>query len=303
MTASLLLIVNPHSSKKATGRNWPKFEPALRRILPPFNVARTKHAGDAIDLAAEAADRYETIAAVGGDGTISEVANGILNSGCQTALGIIPRGTGSDLVRTLSISHKLGGAARILARGHRRTIDVGRATFLDPAGEERSRWFINAAEVGFGAMVSDAVNQPGRWLPGPAAFMWAIIKTLFRFKPSDVTITIDSSSPRTILLNNAWAANGCYSGGGIRSAPRALMDDGLLDFVVAEHASLLVRLSGLPKFRSGKFTEMRHVQYSQAKTATFTAETPQLVELDGDVVGTTPVRFEVVPAGLTVVAP
>jgi YegS/Rv2252/BmrU family lipid kinase len=303
LTASLLLIVNPHSARGVTGRKWPKLEAALRGILPPFDVVCTKHAGDATRLAEEAADRYETIAAVGGDGTISEVANGILDSVCQTALGIIPRGTGSDLVRTLRIPHKLGGAARVLARGQRRTIDVGRATFIDPNGEERSHWFINAAEVGAGAMVSDAVNRPGRWLPGPAAFMWAIITTLFRHKPSDVTIITDSSSPRTILLSNAWAANGCYSGGGVHSAPRALMDDGLLDLVVAEHASLFVRLAGLPRLRSGKFIEMRHVQYSQTKIAAFTAEPPQLVELDGDVVGTTPARFEVVPGRLTVVAP
>lgn len=80
------------------------------------------------------------------------------------------------------------------------------------------------------------------------------------------------------------------------------MDDGLADLVVVEHASLLVTLSGVPKLRSGAFTKMRQVQYSHAKTATFTAETPQLVELDGDVVGTTPARFEVAPARLTVVA-
>lgn len=304
MTASLLLIVNPRSGKRATGRKWPEIEAALREILPPFDVVRTKHGGHAISLAAEAAARYETIAAVGGDGTINEVANGILDSGAPTALGIIPRGTGSDSVRTLGIPHKLRGAAKVLAGGRRRTIDAGRATFVDASGEERSRWFVNAAEVGFGAMVSDAVNHPSRWLPGPAAFMWAIVTTMFRHKPSRVTIAIDSGEPRTILLSNAWAANGGYSGGGIRSAPRAAIDDGLLDFVVAEHASPLVRLAGLPKLRSGKFIEMKQVSNAQGRAAAFTAEgKPQLVEVDGDVVGRTPARFEVEAGRLAVIAP
>lgn len=306
MTAPLLLIVNPSSARRTTGRNWPQIEEKLCTVLPAFDVVQTKQAGDAIRLAKEAASRYETIAAIGGDGTINEVANGILNSGADTALGVLPRGTGSDFVRSLGIPHKLGKAARVLAGGHRRKIDVGRATFLAPDGEERSRWFINAAEVGFGAVVCDAVNHPARWLPGPAAFMWAIVTTLFRHKPSHITITTDVSGPgpHTLLLSNAWIANGNFSGGGIRSAPKAILDDGLLDLIVAAHASPLVRLWGLPKLRSGKFVEMRQVSYAQVTSAAFTAvDGPQLVELDGDVAGTTPARFEVAPARLTVIAP
>jgi YegS/Rv2252/BmrU family lipid kinase len=278
VTRPLLLIVNPHSAKRATGRNWPKLHKTLRRILPPFDVFMTQRTGDATAFAADAAIRYETIVAVGGDGTINEVANGIRQSGSETALGILPRGTGSDLVRTLGIPHRFPDAARLLARGNRRKIDLGKATFLAPDGRERSRWFVNAAEVGFGAMVSGAVNHPSRFLPGPAAFMWAILMTMVRHRPSTTSVTTNSSSHRSLLLSNAWIANGRYSGGGIKSAPRAL------------------------KLRSGEFVKMRQVEYRQAAQAAFTSDPPQLVEVDGDVVGTTPATFEIEPQRLTVIA-
>ncbi len=302
MTRPLILVVNPHSAKGATGRNWPVLHKTLQRILPPFDVFITQRAGDATAFAADAALRYETIVAVGGDGTVNEVANGIRQSGSETALGVLPRGTGSDLVRTLGIPHGFADAARLLARGNRRKIDLGKATFLAPDGQEHSRWFINAAEVGFGAMVSAAVNRPSRLLPGPAAFMWAIVTTLVRHRPVITSVTTDGSSHRSLLLSNAWIANGRYSGGGIKSAPRALIDDGLLDVVLVEHASIRVRVAGLPKLRSGEFVKMRQVEYRQAAQAAFTSDTPQLVEVDGDVVGTTPATFEIEPQRLTVIA-
>jgi len=302
VTRPLVLIVNPRSAKGATGRNWPRLRKALRRILPPFDVHITKHSGDAMEFAAGAAARYETLVAVGGDGTINEVANGICQSGAQAALGILPRGTGSDLVRTLGIPHGFPEAAQLLARGNRRRIDLGKATFLAPDGRVQSRWFVNAAEVGFGAAVSGEVNHPSRFLPGPAAFMWAVLTTLVRHRPTAASVTIDGAASRTLLLSNAWIANGRYSGGGIKSAPRAVIDDGLLDIVVVQHASLRVRIAGLPRLRSGRFVKMREVEYRQATQAAFASDPPELVEVDGDVVGTTPATFEIEPQRLLVIA-
>ncbi|HLA19704.1 MAG TPA: hypothetical protein VJ253_10325 [Dehalococcoidia bacterium] len=104
-------------------------------------------------------------------------------------------------------------------------------------------------------------------------------------------------------MSNAWIANGRYSGGGIRSAPRAAVDDGLLDVVVVEHGPARRRIAGLLKLRSGAFVELPEVVYRQAARVEFTAQTPLPVEIDGDAVGTTPAAFEVVPGRLTVVAP
>jgi YegS/Rv2252/BmrU family lipid kinase len=303
LTSRLLVIVNPRSANGSTGRHWPKLERQLREALPPFDAVLTRAAGDAVRLAADGANRYGTVVAVGGDGTISEVANGILAAGAEAALGVIPRGTGSDLVRTLGIPTGLQGAASVLARGPRRRIDVGRATFLDFHREPATRWFLNAAEVGVGAMVVDAINHASRRLQGPPAFWWAILTTMFRHRPSLASVVTDRSPPLRLLLSNAWVANGRYSGGGIRSAPRAAMDDGLLDVVLVEHGSAWRRVAGLLKLRSGAFVELSEVQYRKAAYVEFTAQTPLPIEIDGDAVGTTPATFEIVPSRLTVVAP
>jgi len=303
LTSRLLVIVNPRSAHGSTGRKWPKLEKQLREALPPFDAVLTGAAGDAVRLAAERAGRYETVVAVGGDGTISEVANGILTAGAEAALGVIPCGTGSDLVRTLAIPAGAAAAASLLASGSHRRIDVGRASFLDSHGEPATRWFLNAAEVGMGATVVDAVNNASRRLRGPPALWWAILTTMFRYRPSLASVVTDRSPPLELLLSNAWIANGRYSGGGIRSAPRAAMDDGLLDVVLVEHGSTRRRLVGLLKLRSGVFVELPEVQYRQAAQVEFTAQTPLPVEIDGDAVGTTPATFEVVPSRLMVVAP
>ena len=303
MTPRLLLIVNPRSANGSTGRRWPKLEVQLREALPPFDAVLTRAAGDAARLAADGAGRYGTVVAVGGDGTISEVANGILAAGAEAALGVIPRGTGSDLVRTLGIPTALQGAASVLARGPRRRIDVGTATFLDLRREPATRWFLNAAEVGMGATVVDAVNSASRRLRGPPALWWAILAAMFRHRPSLASVVTDRSPPLQLLLSNAWVANGRYSGGGIRSAPRAAIDDGLLDVVLVEHGSARRRIAGLLKLRSGAFVQMPEVVYRQAARVEFTSQTPLPVEIDGDAVGTTPATFEVVPSRLTVVAP
>ncbi len=274
----------------------------MREAAPPFDTVLTRAAGDAVRLAAERAGRYETVVAVGGDGTISEVANGILSAGAETALGVIPRGTGSDLVRTLGIPIGVKAAASLLTNGPRRLIDVGSATFSDFHGDLASRWFLNAAEVGAGALVVDAINHASRRLQGPPAFWWAILITMFRYRPSLASIVTDGSPPLKLLLSNAWIANGRYSGGGIRSAPRAAVDDGLLDVVAVEHGSAWRKIIGLLKLRSGAFVEMPEVQYRRAARVEVTAQTPLPIEIDGDAVGTTPAAFEIVPSRLTIVA-
>jgi len=303
MTPRLLLIVNPRSANRSTGRNWRKLSKRLREVLPPFRAVRTSQPGDAARFAARAAGRYDIVVAVGGDGTIGEVANGLLANGAgETALGVLPRGTGSDFVRTLGIPRDIDQAAAILARGDRRKIDVGRATFTGFDGERSSRWFVNEAEVGMGAMVCREVNRARRRLSGQPAYWWAILTTMRRYHPAVATVVTDGSPPRELLLNNAWIANGRYSGGGMRTAPRARLDDGLLDVVVVEQAAGWHRIAWLPKLRNGTFVDLPEVEYRQATRAEFSAETPLMVETDGDAVGTTPAAFESVPGGLSVVA-
>ena len=306
MSPNLLLIVNPSSANGSTGRRWRRTEQRLRVILPRFDVVFTQQPGDATRLAARAAGKYDIIAAVGGDGTISEVVNGLIGEDgtlrAAVALGIIPRGTGSDLVRSLGIPHSLAPAAAVLARDQRREVDIGRARVCGFDGVPITRYFINEAEVGMGAAVSDAVNRSFKRFGGTVGFLWGILATMIRYRDRAVSISLDGRPAQTALLNNVWIANGSYSGGGIASAPQASLDDGLLDVVRVGHAGLLVRLRTLAALRSGAFVRLPHVSTCKVRCLKAVAERPVPVEVDGDVIGTLPATFDLLAARLPVIS-
>src|SRR6266699_4411886 len=144
-----LVIVNPASADGETEKNWPKMASDLRTHFGPFSVSFTETVGHARVLAAEAAQQgTKLIIACGGDGTISEVANGILESNQEAELGVLPSGTGGDFRRSLRIPKNVAAAARALRDGHTRIIDAGRATFTNDGGERETRFFVNVASFG-----------------------------------------------------------------------------------------------------------------------------------------------------------
>src|SRR2546430_11691247 len=149
-----LVIVNPASADGATKENWPKIASDLRTHFGPFSVAFTEAIGHGRKLANEAVKQgTKLIIACGGDGTISEVANGIIESNEQVELGILPGGTGSDFRRTLNLPTNIAEAARALRDGRTRVIDAGRVTFVNESGERGPRFFFNVASLGIGSAV------------------------------------------------------------------------------------------------------------------------------------------------------
>src|SRR5947208_8869241 len=163
-----LVIVNPASADGATREVWPKFASDLRTHFGPFTVAFTEGIGHARGLAAAAAQqRTKLIIACGGDGTISEVANGILESNQETELGILPGGTGSDFRRSLRMPTNTAAAARALRTGRTRVIDAARVTFVNDSGERETRFFINVASLGMSTEVLSrtASGEAKKWIP------------------------------------------------------------------------------------------------------------------------------------------
>src|SRR2546423_1200334 len=151
------VIVNPASATGGTGEAWPQIASDLRSQFGPFRVLFTRHRGDAAALANEAARKgTKFIIACGGDGTISEVANGILSSGKDVELGILPSGTGGDFRRTLEIPSQSRAAARVLRSGRTLRIDVGRVSFIDHNGNEAMRYFLGVASCG---MSTDVIQR------------------------------------------------------------------------------------------------------------------------------------------------
>ncbi|MCJ7811291.1 MAG: diacylglycerol kinase family lipid kinase [Dehalococcoidia bacterium] len=302
----LLLIVNPRSANGSTGRRWPAIEGKLRSLLPPFDVAFSERPLHATAIAREATGRYGCIALVGGDGTVNEVANGLIADDrplrAYLTLGIIPRGTGADIVRTLGIPRDLEGAAERLAMGKVREIDVGKVRYHSPDGSEAVRYFLNEGEIGMGAAASDRVNRSSKRLGGRLSFLRATLITALSYRPHLVNLSLDGAPAQQMLLTNVWLANGQYSGGGIRMAPRARLDDGLLDVVCIGSLSRLQTVIFLPKLRSGAFIDLPQVTYLTARRIEAESEVPVLIEVEGEAIGSLPATFELIGERLKVIA-
>jgi len=149
-----LVIVNPHSAGGKTGESWAALASDLRAHFGPYKVAFTKASGDGITLARNAAESgRKFIIACGGDGTINEVANGILLSGKDAELGVLPSGTGGDFRRSIEMPDEPREAARALKTGKTRTIDVGKVTFQTAAGSRESRYFLNISSFGLAVSI------------------------------------------------------------------------------------------------------------------------------------------------------
>jgi diacylglycerol kinase (ATP) len=304
--ADLLLIVNPGSAVGTTGRRWPQIEERLKARLPSFDVALTQGPGHATTIAAESAGRYERIGVVGGDGTNNEVLNGLV---CEdrpvdrnVVLGFIPRGTGADFARGLSIPSDVEAAAERLVDGEVREVDVGKVVYRTHDGVPTVRYFLNEASIGMGALVCERVNRRSKVLGGALSYLWATLATGLRYRDKPVAFSFGSSDGMDVLLNNAWVANGRYSGGGIMSAPRAEIDDGLLDVVCIPHMSLLHRVAGLIRLRSGSFIEMPEVSYRTAPRVDLRSQARVYIETDGEPIGMLPATFEALSGRLKIVA-
>ncbi len=305
--AETLIIINPCSANGRAGRNRRQIDEALSARLPyPFDVVFTERQGHATQFAREAAERCERVVVLGGDGTLNEVVNGLLEKDVPVnpglALGIIRYGTGGDFARGLGIPAKLDGAINRLAGGAIREVDVGKVTYRKPDGEQGVRYFINEAEIGMGAAVCEAVNRHSKGLGGSLSFMRAILSTMLRYPNQSVRMSFGGAPAETLLINNVWLANGVYSGGGIRSAPRARLDDGLLDVVIVKGSNAFQKLLGLPALRSGAFVRSSNVEYRTAGRVEAESDALVPVEVEGEPIGALPATFEIISPRLRIIA-
>jgi diacylglycerol kinase (ATP) len=305
--ADTLVIINPRSANGRAGRNRRQIEEALSTRLPfPVDVALTERQGHATEIAREAAPRCQRVVVLGGDGTLNEVVNGLIEGdrpvNPNLALGVIRYGTGGDFARGLGIPSKLEGAIDRLATGATREVDVAKVTYRRPDGSEGMRYFINEAEIGMGAAVCEAVNRSSKGLGGSLSFMRAILTTMLRYPNQTVRLSLGGAPAEPVLINNVWLANGAYSGGGIRSAPRARLDDGLLDIVIVKGSGALQKLLGLPALRSGAFVKSRNVEYLTASRVEAEADTAVPIEVEGEPIGSLPATFEVIGSRLRIIA-
>ncbi len=290
-----LYIVNP----AAGGGRGLKVWQAVGRLLAsrglPAEHQLTTGRGSATELAAGARQAgYETVVAIGGDGTVQEVVNGLIapDGECPAALGVIPGGTGNDFSKMLGCPPDPAGALDVIFGGTVRRLDVGRAN---------GRLYINIAGVGFDAEVAGFLNQKPKRLPGLLTYLYGILTILFRYRPTLLTLDLGGEVLRQKCLLVS-VANGPAHAGGFRMCPEAKPDDGLLDICVAGDLGRVETIFLLPRVFKGRHTAHPKVRiYKGVKRARISSEQPLYLQADGEIFGRVPAEFEVLPSALRVI--
>ena len=291
------VVINPVAGNGRGLRALPAVGAALAAAGVPSDIHVTTAAGDATQVSARfARDGFDLIIAVGGDGTVNEVANGLLDAGGGATLGVVAAGRGADFARNLGIPRPIGAAVARALAGPARTIDIGLVTFADGT----SRCFVNAAGLGFDAAATE--RAAGSRLPGSTLpYLHGIFGALAGYRNLEVAIVADGV-PVAGLVCLALVANGPCFGGGMRIAPGALLDDGLLDLAIVGDVSRRELLRNLPGIYRGRHAHHPAFTHLRARSIRIETPTPARLQIDGDLIGATPVGITIRSSVLRVVA-
>jgi YegS/Rv2252/BmrU family lipid kinase len=299
-----LIIVNPKSGRGLSQREWASYAADIRMHFGAFECEFTKKSGEASEIAErEAKMGRKLIIGFGGDGTLSDIATGILRSGAKSELGLLHHGSGGDLRKTLGIPSPLWEAARRLRDGSTRLMDVGKVEYINHQGEKESRYFINVASFGMGGQVATRANRSSKPLGGKVAFANALLQTTFQYDLADVYVKIGSEEERRYRITNVCIANARYFGGGMKIAPDAKVDDGLFDVVTIGDFSTAEMV--LHSYRLYLGTHLNLDKVAFARATRVEARPAQeghevTMEVDGETPGRLPAVFELIPQALAV---
>jgi diacylglycerol kinase (ATP) len=291
---NVVFLVNPASANGATGKRWPKLERRAAELGLIGETILSERPGHLAQVAREAGEDA-LLVVVGGDGTLNEVVNGV--AGMAAELAVLPAGTGQDFGRTHGISTRFDEAVRIALDGSIRTIDLGRVT--SSAG---TRYFANVGSVGMSGAVARRANSMSKALGGRATFFYALTREFMAWRNTELTVTFDEEERRA-RMHDVIVANGRWHGGGMKLAPDASWNDGLFDVVLIGDVTKLDFVTTAPKLYSGGHVRHPKVEVLRSRTVSVDAAVPLPVEVEGESVGTTPARFEVVPSALRLRVP
>ena len=302
MPAPTLIIVNPKAGKKPP--RIPRLEARLKDILGEVELARTAGPRDAIRIAREAVrSGVERLVVGGGDGTLSEVVTGILDSGLggEVEIGFLPLGSGCDLARSVGLPRSIPQALELLAQGERRKLDAGRVRFVGRDGSPGSFCFINETSFGLSGLTVDWMNRFGRRLGPRLGFAVAAAQAVLRGQTPDVAITVDGREVHRGPTSMVVVANGCFFGGGMKIAPHARPDDGEFDVVIVSPLSRPRFLANFPSLYKG--THLSHPAVRVFKGKQIEAR-PQdgshaPLDTDGEALGVLPISVELLPRAVT----
>jgi diacylglycerol kinase (ATP) len=286
-----LFLVNPASANGETGKRWAELHRRAQELGLEGEVRMSTRPGELVELARDA--DAELLVVVGGDGAVNEVVNGRRD----LEVAVIPRGTGMDFVRSHGIPSEFDDAVAVARDGRPREVDLGRVEF-----REGQRWFANVASVGMSGAVAQRANRMSKALGGKVTFFYALAREFLVWKNTDVTVRLDGAERRG-RMHDVIVANGQYHGGAMWLAPEARTDDGQFDVVLIGDVTKLDFITTAPKLYRGTHLAHPKVELIRSAFVDVEAPVPLPIETDGEVAGTTPAHFEVVPGALRVRVP
>ncbi len=298
----LTLVVNPRAGRGTVGRKLPGIKEALRGRGLEYEVRVTEGPGDASRLARGAVESGSgLVVAVGGDGTVHQVVNGLLHDDAalhpDTVLGVISAGSGCDFIRTFDLPTEAIEAVDRLAGSQTRPLDVGKISFLDREGRPAVRYFANIAEAGLGGSTARRAAGLPAWL-GPARYFFAFCLVLPSYCPGSACVEVDDEPVFEGRAVNVVLANCRFFGGGMHISPSSDPADGVLDVQVYTGPKSDT-FTTLPKVYKGRHLPHRNVVELKGTVVHLHGEQPLEIEADGEVLGTTPATIEVLRRPLT----
>jgi diacylglycerol kinase (ATP) len=290
--SNVLAILNPTAGRGAGARLSPQIVEYLQESELDFELVATQAPGHAVQLAREAAKRcLVAVVAIGGDGTVHEVVNGLMQAGVgpeDTALGVVPIGTGNDFAVGVGLPSRLKDACQIASGRRGRVLDVGHFR----AGSEEPRYFVNGVGMGFDAMANVESRKIKR-LKGTLLYLVAVIRTLvFYYDAPRVALDVDGQelSMASLMIS---VMNGRTMGGGFLMTPTSEIDDGLLDLCIAAKVGRPKMVAFVPRFLRGTHVTDRDITMLQGRAVSVTSEAPWVAQVDGEIYGVGSSRYEV----------
>ena len=299
---TLAVIANPHAGAGRVGRELSALERGLVQSGLDFSLQVTSGPGDATRLAAAAMDEgFRFLVAVGGDGTVQEVVNGMFRDGRtimdEPVLGVVPAHSGCDLVKSFGLPGDVDAACGHLLGDNTYPFDVVKVTSTGRRGERTTRYSVNLAEVGFGAAVMRRTVSFPAWMGRTRGF-FAFWSTFARTRPRELTIEADRSRYEGRAFN-VIVGNAQFGSGGLRLSPRSFPGDGVVDVLVftgprSDAYTLLPRM-----YRHGDHIPDPNIHEMRAKIrVSIDTKRPLPIVADGEILGTTPAIFQVVPRSI-----
>ncbi len=302
----LIFIVNPKAKNGLSLKTWRKIEHKIAQI--PHTVYFTEYAGHGTILAEEVSEAHEeplVIVAVGGDGTVHEVMNGIIHFP-HVKIAFIPAGSGNDFAKGFGIQEKPDKSVESILR----LIDSSGTRFdsgFFTGSYGQNGYFVNSIGAGFDAAISKRANASPlkKWLNflsiGQLIYVFYLLVELFRYKPGALEIKVDGQK---LLFDKTWfvtASNQPFYGGGMQIAPDANPTDGLLNIVIIHHLSKLKLLLVFISVFWGGHLKFKEVSVIKGKEISIYFNQPVPVHADGESIGETPLHIQICPKNWSVI--